>query len=214
MNSKRNSIRNKCSQQFGGSEYAIMGTMGCSQEEALAFKQAYEKGFPGIAEFKRKGSEFVRKNGYILICKYTGHKIYWWDHDKWLERQKSFTQEFWDEYRTKHKGTGDYVAQEVSMHFKAASKWDRLALNSPTQGSGSIILKMAITDFFNWIVDNNLFKQVEISALVHDEVNIIYKDSIENAASKLKECMERAAGIICTSLPIPAEAEVDNCWKH
>lgn len=122
------------SQQFGGSEYAIMGAMGCSQEEALEFKNAYDSGFPGIAEFKRKGSDFVRKNGYILICKYTGHKMYWWDHKEWLERQKSFTQEFWEDYRKNHKGTGDYIAQEVSMHFKAASKYDRLALNSPTQG--------------------------------------------------------------------------------
>lgn len=122
------------SQQFGGSEFAIQGAMGCTMEEALAFKQAYDSGFPGIADFKKRGSEFVRKNGYILMCQYSGHKMYWYDHDEWVERQKSFTQQFWEEYRTKHKGTGDAVAQEVSMHFKAASKYDRIALNAPTQG--------------------------------------------------------------------------------
>lgn len=122
------------SQQFGGSEYAIQGSMGCTLEEARAFKEAYDSGFPGIADFKKRGSEFVRKNGYILMCKYSGHKMFWWDHDKWLKRQKSFTQDFWEEYRTKHKGTGDAVAREVSMHFKAASKYDRMALNAPTQG--------------------------------------------------------------------------------
>ena len=122
------------SQQFGGSEYAIQGSMGCTLEEARAFKEAYDSGFPGIADFKKRGSEFVRKNGYILMCKYSGHKMFWWDHNRWLERQKSFTQDFWEEYRTKHKGTGDAVAREVSMHFKAASKYDRMALNAPTQG--------------------------------------------------------------------------------
>ena len=86
------------------------------------------------------GSEFVRKNGYILMCQYSGHKMFWWDHDKWLERQSSFTQEFWDDYREHHKGTGDYVAQEVREHFQAASKWDRMALNAPTQGELSIAL--------------------------------------------------------------------------
>lgn len=202
------------SQQFGGSEYAIMGTMGCSLEEAQAFKDAYAKGFPGIAKFKQKGSKFVRDNGYILMCKFSGHKMYWWDHKEWLERQKSFTQEFWEDYRTNHKGTGDYIAQEVSMHFKAASKWDRLALNSVTQGSGSVILKIAITNFFNWIVDNNLFKQVEISALVHDEANIIYKKELSEVPNKLKECMEEAASLICTKLPIPAEAEISDHWVH
>jgi len=203
------------SQQFGGSEFAIQGAMGCTMEEALAFKQAYDSGFPGIADFKKRGSEFVRKNGYILMCQYSGHKMYWYDHAEWLERQKSFTQQFWEEYRTKHKGTDDIVAQEVSMHFKAASKYDRMALNAPTQGSGIVILKIAMTNFFNWIVDNGYFHTVELSALVHDEANIIYPKELHDIVpAKLKECMEYAASIICTKLPIPAEAEIAPYWKH
>ena len=128
------------SQQFGGSEFAIQNSMGCSLEEAQEFKNAYDSGFPGIAEFKKKGSAFVRKNGYILMCEYSGHKMFWWDHAKWLERQKSFTPEFWDDYKLNHKGTGDWVCQEVREHFQAASKWDRMALNAPTQGELSIAL--------------------------------------------------------------------------
>lgn len=203
------------SQQFGGSEFAIQGAMGCTIEEARAFKEAYDSGFPGIADFKKKGSEFVRKNGYILMCKYSGHKMYWYDHKEWLERQASFTQDFWEDYRLHHKGTNDAIAQEVSMHFKAASKYDRMALNAPTQGSGIVILKIAITNFFNWIVDNGYFGKVEIAALVHDEANIIYPIELHDIVpAKLKECMESAAAIICTKLPIPAEAEVGSHWIH
>ena len=120
--------------QFGGSPFAIQGALACSIEEAEQIAEDYWNGFKGIADFKKRGSEFVRKHGYILMCKYSGHKMFWWDHDKWLERQKSFTQDFWEEYRTKHKGTGDATAREVSMHFRAASKYDRMALNAPTQG--------------------------------------------------------------------------------
>ena len=203
------------SQQFGGSEFAIQGAMGCTLEEAQAFKEAYDTGFPGIAEFKKRGSEFVRKNGYILMCKYSGHKMYWWDHKEWLERQQSFTQEFWENYRNYHKGTGDEVAREVSMHFKAASKYDRMALNAPTQGSGIVILKMAITDFFNWIVDNHYFNKIEIAALVHDECNIIYPKELHNIApKKLQECMEHAASLVCTKLPIPADPAISDHWVH
>lgn len=203
------------SQQFGGSEFAIQGAMGCTIEEARAFKEAYDSGFPGIADFKKKGSEFVRKNGYILMCKYSGHKMYWYDHKEWLERQASFTQDFWEDYRLHHKGTNDAIAQEVSMHFKAASKYDRMALNAPTQGSGIVILKIAITNFFNWIVDNGYFDKVEIAALVHDEANIIYPIELHDIVpDKLKECMESAAAIICTKLPIPAEAEISDHWVH
>ena len=203
------------SQQFGGSEYAIQGAMGCTLEEAQAFKEAYDSGFPGIAEFKKKGSEFVRKHGYILMCKYSGHKMYWWDHKEWLERQQSFTQEFWENYRNYHKGTGDEVAREVSMHFKAASKYDRMALNAPTQGSGIVILKIAITDFFNWVVDNNYFGKIELAALVHDEANIVYPKELHDIVpKKLQECMEHAASLVCTKLPIPAEPAVKDYWEH
>ena len=203
------------SQQFGGSEFAIQNSMGCSIEEAREFKNAYDSGFPGISEFKKKGSEFVRKNGYILMCKYSGHKMFWWDHDKWLERQKKFTQEFWEEYRDKHKNTGDRIALEVKHHFQAAAKWDRMALNAPTQGSGIVILKIAMTNFFKWIVEKGYFGKVELSALVHDESNIIFPEELKDIVPPMQQkCMEDAAALVCKKLPIPAPYDVEHFWKH
>lgn len=201
--------------QFGGSAYGLATQLAIPEAEAQGYVDSYYNKFKGIADFKKKGSDFVRKNGYILMCKYSGHKMYWYDHKEWLQRQKSFTQDFWEEYRAKHKGTGDAVAQEVSIHFRAASKYDRMALNAPTQGSGIVILKIAITDFFNWIVDNGYFHTVELAALVHDEANIIYPKSLHDIApKKLQQCMEHAASLICTKLPIPAEAAVGDHWIH
>lgn len=201
--------------QFGGSAYGLATQLAIPEEEAQKYVDSYYNRFKGIADFKKKGSEFVRKYGYILMCQYSGHKMYWYDHQEWLERQQSFTQQFWEEYRNRHKGTGDAIAQEVSMHFRAASKYDRMALNAPTQGSGIVILKMAMTDFFNWIVDNGYFHTVELAALVHDEANIIYPKELHNIVpAKLQECMEKAASIICTKLPIPASAEISDHWIH
>jgi DNA polymerase I-like protein with 3'-5' exonuclease and polymerase domains len=201
------------SQQFGGSARAIASSLGCSLEEAEDIAAAYLNGFPGIAKFKADGSKAVRQKGYVLMCKYTGHKMYWWDHQVWLDRQKSFTQEFWEEYRTKHKDTGDAIALSVREHFQAASKWDRMALNSPTQGTGIVILKSAMTDFFNYIVDNGLFNKVKIVALVHDEANIEYPKHL-SMDKVLKECMENSASKFCKSLPIPAEAAINDHWEH
>ena len=213
-------LRNKAkgpefAMQFGGSAFAIQNSLGCSLEEAENIAEAYWKGFKGIADFKKKGSEFVRKNGYIVMCQYSGHKMFWWDHDKWLERQKTFTQEFWEEYREHHKGTGDMVAQEVRQHFQAASKWDRMALNSVTQGSGIVILKIAMTNFFKWIVEQGYFGRVEIAALVHDESNVIFPEELKDIVPTIQSrCMEEAAALICTKLPIPAKPDVGMWWKH
>ena len=119
---------------FGAAAPTISKAAECTTEEAQSYIDALDKEFTGMATFAKKGSAFVRKNGYIIISRHTGHKTYWWDHDKWLERQKHFTKEFWEDYRENHKGTNDIIAQEVRQHFQAAGIYDRRARNVVTQG--------------------------------------------------------------------------------
>lgn len=189
--------------------------MGCTIEEAEAFAEAYAKGFPGIAKFKEDGSKFVRKNGYILLCKETGHKTWWWDHENWVKVQNGFTQEFWDEYRMYHKGTGDEVALKVREHFQAASKWDRKALNSVTQGLGAVILKHSQIKVFNWVVDNGYFNKILLCNLTHDEANWEFPEELKDTFPQLlRNFMESSAAVFCKSLPIPAEASVGTHWIH
>ena len=199
---------------YGGGYTTIMASLKCSEEEALTIVKNYEEGFKGTIEFAKKGSAFVRKNGYILICPITGHRMYWWDHKEWLERQKSFTPEFWEEYRQYHKGTTSDVALKVKMHFKAASKYDRLARNSPAQGTSAIMTKEAVTNILNWIVDNGYFSKILCCALVHDETCWEYPKELEEFPNIVKSMMEESAAKYCKSLPIPAEASVDLHWVH
>lgn len=205
--------------------------MGCSKEKAEKFAKAYNDGFPGIAEFKKKGSAAVRKNGYILLNPITGHKTYWWDWDKWKAVQDSHDETFWEEYkpikqkkiRALEEGKPkdyymDYrekgIMAEVSHHFKAAAKWDRKALNSVTQGTGAICFKEAATRFFHWIVDNGHFGVVMIVDCVHDELCEEHPKSMPEVPNILKEIMESTAAKYCKSVPIPAEPAVGDHWIH
>ena len=136
---KRPDLRTKVksiefSQQFGGTAFAVVGQMGCSLDEAQKFVDAYNNGFKGISEFKKKGAAFVKSHGYVIMSPKTGHCMYWWDWNKWKEEQDSFNEDFWNDYREHHKGTGDEIATMVKRHFQAGSKWERMALNAPTQG--------------------------------------------------------------------------------
>ena len=146
---KRPDLRNKAKApefacQFGGGWKAIMESLSCSKEEAVDIENGYYNLFQGIKKFKAEGSKWVRNNGYVLICEYTGHKMYWYDWEDWKDRGATFTSDFWDEYRIiKNKYLEKLAAWElnkvgpkpqkpslmelVSMHFKAASKWDRMA---------------------------------------------------------------------------------------
>lgn len=199
---------------YGGGYTTIMQQLKCSEEEAKQIVANYEEGFKGTTEFAKKGSAFVRKNGYILMCPLTGHRMYWWDHDRWLERQKSFTQEFWEEYRNKHKGTNDVIAQEVSMHFRAASKYDRLARNAPPQGTSAVMTKEATTNIFHWIINNGYFGKILCCALVHDETNWEYPEEVKEFPNIVKSMMENSAAKYCKSLEIPAESSVGSHWIH
>lgn len=97
----------------------------------------------------------------------------------------------------------------------AASKWDRMSLNSPTQGTGACIVKLAACKFFKWVIKNNLFEKVLLCNMVHDEIVIEFPKELKDQAVKaLVDSMESAALVFCKKLPIPAEAEVGLGWIH
>lgn len=154
---------------YGGSYTTLMTSLGISEEEAKSIVKNYENGYKATMDFAKRGSAFVRANGYIVINPIFGHKLYWYDHKEWLERQQSFTPEFWKEYRDKYKRGNNSIALMVKNHFKAASKYDRLARNAPSQGSSAIMTKLALIDLFNWIVTNNHFNVIKIVNVTHDK---------------------------------------------
>ena len=207
---KRPDLRKKVkpiefSQQFGGGAGAVADALGCSKEEAQKFVKAYADGFKGITEFKKKGSAFVRQNGYVLICKHTGHKLYWEDFKKWREIEDL------PEYIYKC----EYSPAERKEHEGAAAKWDRMALNAPTQGTGVAILKLSMTLFFRWLCKEGYFGKVLLCNLVHDEAVIEYPEELKDiVVPKLQEYMEKGASVLCKKLPIPAVPETGLHWIH
>lgn len=207
---KRPDLRKKVkpiefSQQFGGGAGAVADALGCSREEANKFVKAYADGFKGITEFKKKGSAFVRKYGYVLICEHTGHKLYWEDFKKWREIEDL------PEYIYKR----EYSSEERKEHEGAAAKWDRMALNAPTQGSGIAILKLSMTLFFKWLCNEGYFNKVLLCNLIHDEAVIEFPEELKDiVVPKLKEYMEKGASVLCKKLPIPCVPETGDHWIH
>lgn len=211
--------------QFGSDGTAVAPQLGIPVKEARQLVNNLLKGMTGLANFKSEGSKKVRKLGYVEAHPLTGHKCYWWDHTKWLERQKSFTSEFWDNYRIikeRWEDSGPHSFWEplpkelldVKEHFQAASKWDRMSLNIPTQGGGAIVLKEASIRLFNWILDNGYFGRILLVNLTHDEINSEFPKECSEWPNIVSKTMEEAAAKYYNKLPIPAEAEVSTCWVH
>lgn len=192
------------SQQFGGGVKAVASSLGISISEAAKFVKAYADGFKGIAKYKACGSNFVRTHGYITICVHTGLKLYWEDWPKWREIEDM----------SKEERMYVLTKKELDEHDRAGAKWDRLALNSVTQGTGAEIIKLSTILFFDYIIKHSLFNIVKLCNMVHDEICIEYPEHMPEIADILKQAMEKAASQLCKKLPIPAEAATGDHWIH
>ena len=200
---------------YGGNDTTLVSQYGMEPTFAKSVYDSYMKGFSGISRFQNKEKKFVVNNGYILISPITGHKSYWWDWEYWKKVQQSFTQEFWEEYRNYHKGTGDLVAKKVSTHFKAKTKYEKNACNSPLQGSGACIFKIFNKLYFDWVVDNGYFNKIKFCIPVHDEINIeVPNELVEIADKKLSEVMKDAAKPFLKTLELDSDAEISDHWIH
>lgn len=191
-----------------------MSSLGITEAEAKAICKNYEEGYRDTMMYAKKGSAFVRQNGYILINPEFGHRLWWWDHKDWIKRQQSFTPEYWEEYRLKYKGTSLPQALEVKRHFQAASKYDRLARNAPSQGSSAIMTKLALIDLFKWILDNDMFGKVLLVNVTHDEINCEFPAELTDFPKILQEIMHTAGMQLCKKVDVPAEAAVGDHWIH
>lgn len=202
--------------QFGSDGTAVAPQLKISVEEARQLVNNLLNGMTGLKAFKERSSKFVMSHGYVEILPQTGHRGYWHDWEYWKEVQKSYTPEFWEDYRLHHKGTGDAVAQEVKRHFKAKSKWcDRMSLNLPTQGGGAVVLKEAVIALYNWVVDNGYYGKILFCNFTHDEINTEFPQELKDTyPNMVAEIMKNAAAKYYHKLPIPAEPEVGDHWIH
>lgn len=200
---------------YGGNDSTLVAQYGMTPDNAKSIYDSYMKGFSGISRFQEKEKKFVVNNGYILISPVTGHRSYWWDWEYWKKMQQSYTPDFWDEYRAYHKGTGDDVARKVSTHFKAKTKYEKNACNSPLQGSGACIFKIFNKMYFDWVIDNGYFNIIKFCIPVHDEINIeVPNNLVKIADKKLSEIMKDAAKPFLKTLELDSDAEISDHWVH
>ena len=202
--------------QFGSDGTAVAPQLKISIEEARQLVTNLLNGMTGLKSFKEKSAKFVLANGYVNILPQTGHRGYWYDWEYWKDIQKSYTSEFWEDYKKYHKGTNDEVCKEVKIHFQSKSKWcDRMSLNLPTQGGGAVVLKEAMITLYKWVIDNGYWGKILFCNFTHDECNTEFPKELKDTYPQIvAKIMQEAAAKYYHKLPIPAVAEVDNCWRH
>lgn len=201
---------------YGGDAHTLMAR-GFPKDEALEIENNYKEGFPGVAKYQSNQKKFVMDNGYIILCKETGHKAFIYDYDQLKETKKYLENRDFMQYYYELKETNpnhpDVLEVKRYNTRKAAS--ERQSCNYPIQGLSAVIFKIFSIQLFNWIVKNNYFGIVKYCVPVHDEANLEAPKEIANkVADKLLECMRTAGKMFCKYSPLDATVNIDTHWVH
>ena len=111
-------------------------------------------------------------------------------------------------YVTTYFGRKRYIPELASSNKNLQHFGERVAMNSPIQGTAADIIKIAMI-----LVDKEI-KRTKIDARlllqVHDELLIeAHKDCADDALKLLKECMENAVSL---SVPMEVEVNLGKTW--
>ena len=85
---------------------------------------------------------------------------------------------------------------------------ERLAMNAPIQGSAADIIKLAMVNVYNKLIEKNLKSRVILQ--VHDELILnVKKDELEAVKALVKEEME---SVLELKVPLEVDSNVGNTW--
>ncbi|MEQ2129839.1 DNA polymerase I [Caldanaerobacter subterraneus KAk] len=148
-----------------------------------------------------------------------------------LKISRKEAKEYIDNYFEKYKGVKEYIEKVIrfakengyvttimnrrryipeinSRNFTQRSQAERLAMNTPIQGSAADIIKMAMVKVYQEFKRLNLKSRLILQ--VHDELVVdTYKDELELVKEILKESMEN---VIKLKVPLVVEIGVGPNW--
>jgi len=93
-------------------------------------------------------------------------------------------------------------------NYRTRAMGERMALNTPIQGTSADIMKMAMIEVYNKMKENNLESKMILQ--VHDEIIIDAKENeIDKLNTILKEAMEN---IVELSVPLKIDINTGANW--
>ena len=207
---------------YGGDANTIQQNYGKSKEEAEQIYNSYMNGLKGVQKYQQFCRKDVMDKGYILLNPLTKHKAYIYDYDKLIDIKNEFSTEFWDKYRElKASNPSHPIVEEVRYFFKRKSASEKQSINYRIQATGAFCLRVSLINFFNWIIENNLFNILKISIIPYDEINCeAPKEIAEEVTSKLYYYMIKAGKFFCTRCKLDADisrledGSLPSYWIH
>ncbi len=118
------------------------------------------------------------------------------------------------EFAREHKYVKTMLGRRRYIPDINASNWnvrgfaERTAINMPIQGTAADIIKLAMIEIHNWLIQNN--KKSRMLLQVHDELIFeIHENEREEVPEKIQELMEKTVEL---SVPLKVEWGLANNW--
>ena len=95
-----------------------------------------------------------------------------------------------------------------NTNYMIRSTGERIAMNTPIQGSSADIIKKAMIEVYNELESRNLKSKIIIQ--VHDELVLnVYNDELDEVKALVKRIME---GVCNLAVPLKVEIDYGNDW--
>ncbi len=188
---------------YGGGPKGLSDLLKITLEEAKEFQDVYFKVFPEKLKYFHKMQAFALAHGFVYLNELSSIRRQFRDFAKY-KRLKS------KPYLTKKE---KWAAKSIENSIK------RLAINTPTQGTGAMMTKAVLIIVRRMLIAEGIhpYKDAKIKmvGVFHDEVVLWAKGGYEKLAYKiLKYAMEKAALIFCEYIPMKVFPVVLKYWDH
>lgn len=170
-----------------------------SSAKAVNFGLVY-----GISDFglarntgvtRKEAAEFMRR----YFERYPGVKVFMEDAVK-SGKEKGYAQTLFNRRR--------YLPELLSSNSNTRNFGERVAMNTPVQGTAADIIKLAMVRVYDALKRKKL--QARLTLQVHDELLIESPpEEVETASAMLKDCMEQ---VVRLKVPLIAEVNRGPSW--
>jgi len=114
-----------------------------------------------------------------------------------------------DGYVTTYFGRRRYIPELTSRNFNIRSFGERIALNTPVQGTAADIIKAAMVGVYRRLKNNKMKSRLILQ--VHDELIIeAYKDELEDVKTILREEMENV--VVDFKVRLKSDINTGSSW--
>jgi len=169
---------------YGMSKFKLSSTLQITVDDAEALIKQYFKAFPKIKGFLNILGNYGKRYGYIRTFK-PFRRIRWFDN--WRNDMHS------------------------KRDFKELGAIERMSKNTPIQGTGADMIKLAMTMIRNKI--KTLSYPAYLVTQVHDEIGVeVREDKAKEWAEIQSELMRQAGAKIVSDFPMGVDYTISNEW--